>query len=90
MPGVCCFIEGSGERRPALDAVVLLRIGVGDRCLDDVGIIPGARRDIRKVQRCLCIGLHIRQVAAAAKHAVEDDDRLGAGDGLVQERDTEV
>ena len=84
MPGVCCFIEGSGERRPALRAVVLLRIGVGDRCLDDVGVVPCARRDIRKVQRCLRMGLHIRQVAAAAKHAVEDDDRLGAGDGLVR------
>ena len=36
------------------------------------------------MRRCLRIGLHERQVAAAAKHAVEDSHRLGARDGLVR------
>lgn len=74
---------GSGERRPALNAGQL-RKGVADRGLGDCGVVPCAGRDVGKVRRCLRIGLHERQVAAAAKHAVEDSHRLGARDGLVR------
>lgn len=74
---------GSGERRPALNAGQL-RKGVADRGLGNCGVVPCAGRDVGKVRRCLRIGLHERQVAAAAKHAVEDSHRLGARDGLVR------
>lgn len=56
---------GSGERRPALNAGQL-RKGVADRGLGDCGVVPCAGRDVGKVRRCLRIGLHERQVAAAA------------------------
>lgn len=89
VPGVLVSFEfrqmpwGSGERRPALNAGQL-RKGVANRGLGDCGVVPCAGRDVGKVRRCLRIGLHERQVAAAAKHAVEDSHRLSARDGLVR------